>query len=183
MDLQYPIGKFQRPAATTSQLRAQWISDIAAAPGRLRTSVAGLTDEQLDTPYRPEGWTVRQVVHHLADSHVNSYVRFRLALTEDQPSIKAYDEKLWAGLPDAEKAPVEISLRLLDSLHERWVLLLRQMSDADFARTFHHSEVGLIDLGTNLALYSWHCRHHEAHITSLLSRMGWEQGNFAAEAD
>jgi hypothetical protein len=183
MDLRYPIGKFQRPTATTSDLRAQWIGDIAAAPARFRSALAGLTEEQLDTPYRPEGWTVRQVIHHVADSHINSYVRFRLALTEDRPPVKGYDEKLWAGLSDASAAPVEISLNLLDSLHTRWVWLLREMSNEDFARTFQHSEMGLLDLGTNLALYSWHSRHHEAHITGLLSRMGWERGSVARESD
>jgi hypothetical protein len=173
MDLRYPIGKFERPAVITAEQRTRWIDEIEAAPARFREAVSGLSEPQLDTPYRPDGWTVRQLVHHVADSHVNSYVRFRLALTEDRPAVKGYDEKLWATLPDAAGAPVEISLRLLETLHARWVLLLRGLSDADFGRTFQHSEVGLLDLGTNLALYAWHCRHHAAHITELRKRMGW----------
>ena len=173
MDLRYPIGKFERPAVVTADLRAQCIAEIAAAPARFRQAVAGLSGQQLDTPYRPDGWTVRQVIHHVADSHINSYVRFRLALTENEPAVKGYDEKLWAALPDAAGAPVEISLRLLETLHARWVLLLGSLSDADFRRTFRHSEVGLIDLGTNLALYAWHGRHHAAHIENLRQRMNW----------
>jgi len=173
MDLSYPIGKFERPQNVTSEMRAGFIENIAAAPARFRAAVQGWNDRQLDTAYRPGGWTVRQVIHHVADSHINSYCRFRLALTEQNPSVKGYDEKVWAELPDAKSLPVDVSLALLDNLHARWVVLLRSLSDDDFARTFHHSELGSVRLDTNLALYSWHCRHHEAHITRLRERMGW----------
>jgi len=173
MDLSYPIGKFERPQNVTPEMRTGFIETIAAGPGRFRTAVQGLNDEQLDTTYRPGGWTVRQVIHHVADSHINSYCRFRLALTEENPSVKGYDEKVWAELPDAKTLPVDVSLALLEHLHARWVVLLRSLSDADFARTFHHSELGRVRLDTNLALYAWHCRHHEAHIAGLRERMGW----------
>jgi len=174
MDLAYPIGKFERPETVTAQMRARFIDDIAAAPARFREAVSGLNDQQLDTCYRPGGWTVRQVVHHLADSHINSYCRFRLALTENEPRIKGYEEKDWAELSDAKTMPVEVSLALLDHLHARWIHLLRSLNDADFARTFHHSQMGPIRLDTNLALYSWHSRHHAAHITTLRERMDWK---------
>jgi hypothetical protein len=136
-------------------------------------AVDGLDEEQLDTPYRPGGWTVRQVVHHLADSHINAFVRFRLGLTEDQPTIKPYDEKLWAELADCRNAPVEMSLSLLEGLHQRWVMLLTGMSDSDYARTIHHPESGILRLDTYLATYGWHSRHHVAHITNLRERLGW----------
>jgi len=173
-DLRYPIGKFHRKSELTDADRAELIAQIADAPARLRQAVKGLTPDQLDTPYRPEGWTVRQVVHHVPDSHMNSYVRFKLALTEDQPTIKTYDEALWAALPDSKNTPVETSLTLLESLHDRWVNLLRSMSASDFARRVNHPEHGLIDLDYLLALYAWHGRHHVAHITSLRERMGWQ---------
>jgi hypothetical protein len=172
-DLQYPIGKFQKDPNVTEEKRRSWINDIAETPTRLRAAVEGLSPDQIDTPYRPGGWTVRQVVHHLADSHLNSYTRFKLALTEDEPTIKPYDEGRWAELEDSRNAPMEISLALLDSLHERWVLLLLSLSAADFERTFRHPELGLVTLNTNLGLYSWHGRHHIAHITSLRERMRW----------
>jgi hypothetical protein len=174
MDLSYPIGKFERPAVVAPELRAQFIEDIAAGPARLREAVRGMNDQQLDTCYRPGGWTVRQVIHHVADSHINSYCRFRLALTEAEPRVKGYEEKDWAELPDAKSMPVEVSLTLLESLHSRWVNLLRSLEDADFARTFHHSELGAVRLDTNLALYAWHSKHHAAHITGLRERMGWK---------
>jgi DinB family protein len=172
-DFSYPIGRFSFPESSTPEQRRQWIDEIAKAPARLRAAVAGLTPEQLDTPYRPGGWTVRQVVHHLPDSHINSYVRFKLALTEEEPTIKPYDEALWAELPDTPATPVEVSLTLLDSLHGRWVPLLGSLSEADFARQFRHPELGMVRLDRNLALYAWHGRHHVAHITSLRERMGW----------
>ena len=128
-DLRYPIGRFEAPAKATSEDRRVWIGQIAAAPARMQEAVAGLTAEQIETPYRPGGWTARQVVHHLADSHINSYVRFRLALTEDEPAVKGYDENLWAQLDDARCAPVELSLALLDALHARWVLLLGSLGE------------------------------------------------------
>ena len=139
----------------------------------MTAAVAGLDDRQLDTPYRPGGWTVRQVVHHYADSHANSYVRFRLALTEDAPVIKPYDEQRWAELPDAKSAPISVSLTLLSALHQRWVLLLRSLDDQTFARTFIHPELGEMRLDKTLGLYAWHCHHHVAHITNLRARQGW----------
>jgi hypothetical protein len=173
MDLRYPIGKFERPAEATPELRQGWIDTIAAAPARYRDAVSGLSDAQLDTPYRPEGWTVRQVVHHVADSHMNSFIRFRLALTEDTPTIKPYDEAKWALLKDAAE-PVEISLQLIDSIHHRWVVMLRSLGSADFGSKLRHPDIGLIDLDFLLALYAWHSRHHEAHITGLRDRLGWK---------
>jgi uncharacterized damage-inducible protein DinB len=139
----------------------------------LRSAVAGLTPQQLDTPYRPNGWTVRQVVHHVPDSHLNSYVRFKLALTEDAPMITPYDQTLWAMLADAA-APVEASLALLEALHQRWARLLESMSEAEFARSFRHPELGLVRLDQSLASYVWHGKHHVAHITALRERMGWK---------
>jgi uncharacterized damage-inducible protein DinB len=166
MDPRYPIGKFSFPDSTTPEQRREWIREIADAPARLRAAVAGLSEEQLDTPYRPGGWTVRQVVHHLPDSHMNSYVRLKLALTEDAPIIKPYDEALWANLPD-KHMPIETSLTLLEALHARWVRLLESMTAADFSRVFRHPELGTIRLEQNLALYAWHGKHHVAHITSV----------------
>jgi hypothetical protein len=173
MDLSYPIGKFQRPEQVTPAMRANFIADVAAAPGILREAVHGLNDNQLDTPYRPEGWTVRQVIHHVADSHMHSNIRMRFALTAVEPTIMPYPEALWAELPDARHLPVEASLLLLESLHHRWVTLLKSLAAADFARAFRHPELGLVSLDTNLALYAWHGRHHAAHITRLRDRMGW----------
>jgi uncharacterized damage-inducible protein DinB len=165
-DLQYPIGKFSFPDTTTPAQRQTWIQEIARAPLELRGAVAGLSEEQLDTPYRPGGWTVRQVVHHVPDSHMNAFVRFKLALTEDQPTIKPYDEALWAKLSDAA-LPVEPSLGLLEALHIRWVRLLETMSERDYQRTFVHPESGSWRLDQYLAQYAWHGRHHVAHIAQL----------------
>jgi len=172
-DLRYPIGKFAYEGPMSPDRARERLTAIAETPARLRDAVAGLTDDQLDTPYRPGGWTVRQVVHHVPDSHLNSYMRFRLALTEEQPAIKGYDEAAWAKLPDAQSAPVELSLALLDSLHRRWVVLLESLSPEQWKRTFQHSELGPVSLERNLALYAWHGRHHVAHITGLRERMGW----------
>jgi hypothetical protein len=172
-DLRYPVGCFEMPSRVEPAARPRLIDEIAAAPGALRRAVAGFTDAQLDTPYRPGGWTVRQVVHHVPDSHLNSYTRFRLALTEEEPTIRAYDEDAWAHLADARTAPVELSLALLDALHARWVLLLRSLAGADWTRAFRHPERGLITLEQNLALYAWHGRHHVAHVTALREREGW----------
>jgi hypothetical protein len=173
MDLRYPVGPCEYPWVVSPEARKRHVDDIAALPVRLRDAVQGLDDAQLDTPYRPGGWTVRQLVHHLADSHMNAYVRFRLGLTENQPVIKPYDEKLWAELSDSHSAPIEMSLSLLEGLHHRWVLLLTGMSDADYARTIFHPESGVLRLDTYLSTYGWHCRHHVAHITSLRERSGW----------
>jgi len=174
-DLRYPIGRFSFDGRATPELQKHWIGEIAAAPGALRAAVADLTPSQLDTPYRDQGWTVRQVVHHVPDSHLNAYTRTKLALTEDEPVIKTYDEARWAELPDVLATPVETSLTLLESLHRRWVLLLRSLGPADLGRRFHHPEHGRsMGLDELLALYAWHGRHHVAHITSLRSRMGWD---------
>src|SRR6267142_7125738 len=173
MDLSYPIGKYEHKASLSPAERENAIAQIAATPKRLRDAVAGLSHQQFDTPYRPEGWTVRQVVHHVPDSHLNSYVRFKLALTEEHPTIRAYDENLWANTDDARTAPVEISLDLLEALHRRWVLILRSFEDKDFSRTFHHPELGSVSVDKNVALYAWHGRHHVAHITSLRERNRW----------
>ena len=173
-DLRYPVGKFHWNGALNGADRAELIAQIADAPARLREAVKGLTPEQIDTPYRPDGWTVRQLVHHLPDSHMNSYVRFKLALTENQPTIKTYDQALWAQLPDSKNTPAETSLMLFEALHERWVNLLRSMSPQDFARKVSHPEHGLIDLDYLLAIYAWHGRHHVGHITALRERMGWK---------
>jgi hypothetical protein len=172
-DLRYPIGNFQPPGEITATDRALFIQQIEDAPAKLRAAVSGLTPEQLDTPYRPGGWTVRQVVHHVPDSHLNSYVRFRLALTEQEPTIKPYDEARWADLPDSRTAPVEMSLALLENLHSRWVLMLRALAPDDWKKKFRHPERGVVTLEWNLALYAWHGRHHVAHITALRERMGW----------
>jgi uncharacterized damage-inducible protein DinB len=171
-DLRYPIGKFQSPAASTSETRAANIETLRLLPERLRAAVNGLSDVQLDTPYREGGWTARQIVHHLADSHANSYIRFKLALTEESPTIKPYDEAAWARLPDS-RMPIEPSLDFVDGLHARFVGLLESMTEGDFQRSFNHPERGRMTLGTNLALYDWHSRHHTAHITRLRERMGW----------
>jgi hypothetical protein len=165
-DLQYPIGRFSYPDTTTPAERQQWIREIANTPRELRAAVAGLSQAQLDTCYRPGGWTVRQVVHHVPDSHMNAVVRFKLALTEDQPTIKPYDEALWAKLADAT-LPIEPSLDLLDALHLRWVGLLESMTNLDFQRTFAHPESGIWRLDQYLAQYAWHGRHHVAHIRSI----------------
>jgi len=174
MDLSYPIGKFDFKQIVAPGEYAALIEEIGAAPALYRDAVRGLDDGQLDTPYRPGGWTVRQTVHHVADSHMNSFLRMRLALTETEPTIKPYNQKAWAELSDSRTAPVELSLQLIESLHARWVLLLQSLSDADFARVFRHPETGVVRLDTNLALYAWHGRHHAAHITGLRQRNGWK---------
>ena len=174
MDLRYPIGKYEPKAPLSPAERANAISQIAAAPKSLRDAVAGLSQEQLDTPYRPGGWTVRQVVHHLPDSHLNAYVRFKLALTEDEPTIKPFDEARWAELQDSRETPVEVSLALLEALHQRWDVLLRSLRPEDFARRLRHPERGLMTLDDMVGIYAWHGRHHVAHITSLREREGWK---------
>jgi hypothetical protein len=173
MDLRYPVGKFQFEGNLDSKQRQALIEQIAAAPDQMRSAVQGLSEKQLDTPYRPEGWTVRQVVHHVPESHMNSYIRFKLAITEDEPTIKPYFEDRWAQLEDAHTAPVELSLDLLSTLHKRWVWFLKSLKDDDFKRLFRHPELGTVSLDKNIALYAWHGRHHVAHITSLRERLGW----------
>ena len=171
-DLRYPIGRFEKPQTISEIDRAEAIADIESLPAQLSAAVKGWSDIRLDTPYRPGGWTVRQVLHHVADSHMTSYLRFKLALTEKEPTIKPYDEAEWAKLADAS-APVQPSLDLLGLLHQRWVLLLRSLQPDDWTRTFRHPERGLVRLDTNLMLYSWHGKHHLAHITKLSDRMEW----------
>jgi uncharacterized damage-inducible protein DinB len=171
-DPRYPIGKFSYAGPLTAAQKKQFLDDIEHTPARLREAVHDLSQAQLDTPYRDGGWTVRQVVHHVPDSHMNSYVRFKLALTEDAPTIKPYMEDRWADLLDSRQ-PIENSLTLLDSLHRRWTILLRSLSDSDWKRTFRHPELGEMTLEKSLALYSWHGQHHVAHITKLRERMGW----------
>ncbi len=172
-DLRYPIGRFSAPATSLGGIRAAHIQTLRLLPERLTAAVNGLSDAQLDTPYREGGWTVRQVVHHVADSHANSYIRFKLALTEDWPTIKPYDEAAWANLADSRQLPVDVSLEMTSALHGRWVALLESLSDDDFRKGYVHPERGRQDLVTGLALYEWHSRHHTAHITSLRARMGW----------
>jgi uncharacterized damage-inducible protein DinB len=173
VDLRYPLGKFHMPKQSPNGERELHIQQIAEAPAKLRAALEGLSAEQLETPYRPGGWTVRQVAHHLPDSHINSYVRFRLALTEEEPAVRGYDESRWAELKDARSGPVEMSLALLAALHVRWTELLRSLSEAELARTFRHSELGPVSLSNAIALYAWHGRHHVAQITNLRERMRW----------
>lgn len=173
-DPRYPTGRFEsvgRPL--TGDERSALIDAIEAHPTNMRSAVEGLNDEQLDTPYRDDGWTVRQVVHHVVDSHLNSYSRFKRAVTEDKPTIVAYDEKLWAELPDAKTAPVAGSLNILEALHRRWVSFLRALAPEEFGRPIHHPEWGDITVDILLEIYGWHCPHHERHITALRERRAW----------
>jgi hypothetical protein len=173
-EVRYPIGKFQWEDNLSDARRKEMIDQITETPVKFRAAVAGFTEQQFDTPYREGGWTVRQLVHHLADSHMNAYIRFKLALTEDEPTIKTYEQERWAETVDSRTAPAEISLSLLDGLHHRWAMLLRAMSAADFARRFTHPEHGKMTLERLLGLYAWHGRHHTAHVTGLRERMGWK---------
>lgn len=171
--LRYPVGRFQMPAVITPALQQEFIRAIEAAPADLRAAVAGLSDAQLDTPYRDGGWTVRQVVHHVPDSHLNAYVRFKLALTEAEPTIKTYEEARWAELPEAKTGSIEMSLALLDAVHRRWLACIHSTSADAFERRFRHPELGLMSLNQLLALYAWHGRHHTAHIRELRARRRW----------
>ena len=173
--LRYPIGRFSRPTTIDKNQIDLYINTIAELPEKLTIVVRGLTHNQLDIPYRPDGWTVRQLIHHIADSHMNSFIRFKWTLTEDKPTIKTYDEKLWAEIPEARTAPVELSLNLLSTLHARWVLMLKNLTLEDRQRSFVHTESGReISLDTNIALYAWHSQHHLAHIVRLIQREGWD---------
>jgi hypothetical protein len=172
-DYRYPIGKYQSKSVLTAEERRGAIDGIAQMLERLAAAIAGLNSEQLDTPYRPDGWTVRQVVHHVPDSHMNAYIRFKLALTENTPTIKLYDEALWATLPDSRDTPIAVSVALLRTLHQRWVILLQAMRTEDFARQLNHPERGIETLDSKLAEYAWHGQHHVAHITSLRELLGW----------
>jgi len=172
-DLRYPIGKAELADTLAPDTRVAHIRAIEEAPARLRAAVRGLSDQQLDTPYRPGGWTVRQVAHHVPDSHMNAYIRFKLALTEDQPTIKPYEEARWAELADS-RSPIEPSLALLENLHRRWVLLLSSLSPADWGKKINHPAMGVLSLDRTLGIYAWHGRHHVAHITALRERSGWK---------
>lgn len=178
VDLRYPVGQFEWvPVASEDEAakrREQAIQKIASLPGSLRSAVAGFTDAQLDTPYRSEGWTVRQVIHHIADSHMNAYTRFKLALTEDNPTIKPYDQDGWANLPDTAQTPISVSLSMIDALHTRWTVLLRAMSAEQWKRGFVHPEMNaMVPLDKAIAMYAWHSEHHLGHITSLRKRNNW----------
>ncbi len=173
MDPRYPVGQFEWPGKVDEGQRRKFAEQVAETPAHVRAAVKGLSDAQLDTPYREGGWTVRQLVHHLADSHLNAYVRFKLALTEENPPVKTYEQQIWAELPDAKTSPIEPSLTLLESLHKRWSLMFQAMKPADFARTFQHPEWGKVSLEQVLAQYAWHGRHHVAHITELRKAKGW----------
>ena len=172
-DLSYPIGNFEYSGSSTPQQRAQSIREIEDTPARLRDAIAGLNEQQLATAYRPGGWTVRQVVHHVPESHMNAYVRFKLALTEENPTVKPYREDLWAKTADVAATPLEFSLALLENLHRRWVILLKSLTAADLERTLQHPELGQVKLDRYLAMYAWHGKHHVAHITELRKRNGW----------
>jgi hypothetical protein len=172
-DLRYPIGEFQYAGPATDEQRQKWIMEVAETPARLRGAIQGLSPEQLDTPYRPGGWTVRQVVHHLADSHMNLFIRIRLALTEQEPTIKPFQEALWAELSDARTGPVDLSLQLLEAMHRRWVMLLQSFRPEDWQRVYRHTEMGVISLEKAAAMYAWHGRHHVAHIMTLRQQKGW----------
>ena len=172
-ELRYPIGRFRAPPEVTAPTVDGWIAEIERLPGELRRAVEPLSPEQLETRYRPGGWTIRQVVHHVVDSHLNSYVRFKWALTEDRPRIKTYYEERWAELPDYGAAPVGLSLELLDVLHRRWVVLLRALGPAELAREFLHPDTGVVRLDVNIGIYAWHGRHHLAHVEGVVRRMGW----------
>jgi hypothetical protein len=173
MDIRYPIGRGELEGEIIPERRYEWIKDLEDAPRLLREVVEGLSEGQLDTPYREGGWTARQIVHHLCDSNINSYVRFKLAVTEDEPTIKTWDQTLWAELVDGRRTPVGVSLGLLESLHSRWVMFLRSLGEEDFKRCFAHPEAGAVSVEENIWNYSWHCRHHTAQILGLRGRMGW----------
>ncbi|MGD1045503.1 MAG: YfiT family bacillithiol transferase [Bacteroidota bacterium] len=174
-ELKYPIGKFVKPNTFTPEILSQYIHTIELFPSKLRTEVEKLTDEQLDTPYRPDGWTIRQVVHHCADSHMNSVTRFKLALTEDKPTIKPYFEDRWAELADSKSMPIEPALKILEGLHQRWVVLLKSLTKEDLEKSFIHPEHGKeLRLNATLGIYAWHCNHHLAHITSLKQLRLWK---------
>jgi uncharacterized damage-inducible protein DinB len=172
-DPRYPIGKFNGQPAANEAEREKFLRDIEETPARLKAAVQALSPQQLDTPYRDGGWTVRQVVHHVPDSHLNAYIRCKLALTEDQPTIKPYREERWAELADSKITPIEVSLGILELVHKRWMFLLRSLKAEDWTKKFRHPEIGVVTLDQTVALYSWHGRHHVAHVTSLREKMGW----------
>ena len=171
-DLRYPVGKYIEQPFSETQLK-EWLLDIQSLPQQIEYAITNLDHHQQDTPYRDGGWTVKQVVHHVADSHMNAYIRFKLGLTEETPAIKPYDEARWAELQDASGLDIEVSLVLLDALHRRWIVFLKSLNEEQFKRIFHHPETGVMTMDRTLGLYAWHGRHHIAHIDSLRKRMGW----------
>ena len=173
MDPRYPIGRFTPDATPTPETRTRHIAEMAALPHRFRSAVSGLSDTQLSTPYRDGGWTVRQLIHHVPDSHLNAYIRCKLALTEDSPTIKPYDQEAWANLADSGLTPAEVSLSLLEAVHTRWVTLLRALTPDDFQRKFNHPETGVQSVDSTVAFYAWHGNHHLGHVTALRERMKW----------
>jgi hypothetical protein len=173
--LKYPIGKFEKPEIITRNILVNWISDISTFPKRLKDEVSLLTDKQLDTHYRPDGWTIRQVVHHCADSHMNSFTRFKLALTEEQPTIKPYFEERWAELIDTKYMPIDPSVKMIEGIHERWTILLNHLTDDQLGRTFiHPADSKIFRVDENIGVYAWHCNHHLAHITETKRRNNWK---------
>lgn len=173
--LKFPIGKFDKPLTITEEILNQWIEAISTFPARLNQEVINLTDEQLDTQYRPNGWTIRQVIHHCADSHMNSLTRLKLALTEDEPTIKPYLEERWAELIDTKKMPIQSSLKILEGIHERWTVLLKNLTSENCKRYFFHPQLGIkCRVDENIGLYAWHCNHHLSHITETKKRHNWK---------
>lgn len=174
-ELKYPIGRFEKPAIITADTLSKWISDILYFPERLKNEVNHLTDEQLNTHYRPDGWTIRQVIHHCADSHMNSLTRLKLVLTEDKPTIKPYYEERWAELADSKNMPIEPSLKMIEGIHERWTVLLNNLTKDEYSRIFIHPEHGkTFRIDENIGIYAWHCNHHLAHITETKKRNNWK---------
>ena len=173
--LKFPIGKFEKPTTITKDDLLNWISEISTFPSRLKNEVNHLTNQQLDTKYRPEGWTIRQVVHHCADSHMNSLMRLKVTLTEDQPTVKPYYEERWAELADSKNMPIEPSLKMIEGIHERWTVLLNNLSESDYSKIFIHPEHGkAFRIDENIGMYAWHCNHHLAHITETKKRNNWK---------
>lgn len=173
--LKYPIGRFEKPSTITHEILNRWIGDISTFPARLKNEVNNLSDEQLDTEYRPNGWTIRQVIHHCADSHMNSLIRIKLALTEDEPTIKPYFEDRWAQLVDTKRMPIQSSLKMLEGIHERWTFLLQDLNNEQRKRTFIHPEHGKqFRVDENVGVYAWHCNHHLGHIIETKKRYNWE---------
>jgi uncharacterized damage-inducible protein DinB len=172
MDLRYPIGEFDYDGNVSREMIDGWINEIEKCPSLLKTAVNDLSEEQLNTEYRPGGWTVRQVVHHLADSHMNAYIRFKLALTETNPTVKTYSEAKWAELPDS-MSPIDVSLDLLVAIHSRWIVIIKSMSTEELEKTFTHPDLGIVPLVRNIGMYAWHGKHHIAHITELRKRNNW----------
>ncbi len=173
--LKFPIGHFQKPEIISKEILLKWIVDITTFPERLKTEVKHLTNEQLNTPYRPDGWTIRQVVHHCADSHMNSLTRLKLTLTEDRPTVRPYFEDRWAELIDSKDFPIDSSIKILEGLHQRWAILLNNLTDIELTKTYYHPEQKKeFTVDEYIGLYAWHCNHHLAHITTLKNKKGWE---------